>query len=199
MIDDLRSFQHDLPDGVRLLSIRFLRGLGVINIFDTLSDRYKPKGNAHTNEEGPGIDFIEVFQIHDWLDSAAASAQWILPDGHQWHPAAQSWVDLDWWDYERADEIAIYTDGSSYRGGSSCAAVFWVRSSSTWYFGGYLHHLLPGRPCAHRAELHGIVLGCQWLNHVLRVQQVLYGQAPEISLLLRCNLCWLQGFWPMGW
>lgn len=33
--------------------------------------------------------------------------QWILPDGHQWHPAAQSWVDLDWWDYERADEIAI--------------------------------------------------------------------------------------------
>lgn len=107
MIDDLRSFQHDLPDGVRLLSIRFLRGLGVINIFDTLSDRYKPKGNAHTNEEGPGIDFIEVFQIHDWLDSAAASVQWILPDGHQWHPAAQSWVDLDWWDYERADEIAI--------------------------------------------------------------------------------------------
>ena len=129
MIDDLRSFQHDLPDGVRLLSIRFLRGLGVINIFDTLSDRYKPKGNAHTKEEGPGIDFIEVFQIHDWLDSAAASAQWILPDGHQWHPAAQSWVDLDWWDYERADEIAIYTDGSSYRGGSSCAAVFWVRAA----------------------------------------------------------------------
>lgn len=198
VIDDQRSFQHELPDGVRLLYIRFSRGFGTINIADTLSDRYNPKGNVQPHEDGPGIDFIEVFQIRDWLDNATASVQWILPEGHQWHPAAQSWVDLDWWDYEKADEIAIYTDGSSYRGGSSCAAVFWVRSSSTWYFGGYLHHLLPGRPCAHRAELHGIVLGCQWLNHVLRVQQILYDQAPEIRFYFDATSAGYKAFGQWG-
>ena len=150
-----------------------------IKIADLLTDTFKPHG--HSAPIDGSLDFSEVINLGAWLDSAMVRVSWTLPTGCEWKESSLPWVDAPWWDYEKADEIHIYTDGSAYKGSSSCAAVIWICDAETWYFGGYVRHLLPGRPCPHRAELHGLLLGCHWLNHALQALHVLYGTLPSVK------------------
>ena len=150
-----------------------------IMIADLLTDTFKPHGQSAPIDGR--LDFSEVINLGAWLDSAMVRVSWILPTGCEWKESSLPWVDAPWWDYEQAEEIHIYTDGSAYKGSSSCAAVLWIYGAETWYFGGYVRHLLPGRSCPHRAELHGILLGCHWLNHALQALHVLYGTLPSVK------------------
>ena len=170
----------------------------VISLEKILTENYNPLGRAVEPPEGPGIDFTEVLNLCSWLDAATATTTWLLPEGAEWHAASIPWIHAPWWDYERADRIQIYTDGSAFQGGSCCAAVIWILSDSTWYFGGYLRHVLPGRPCAHRAELHGILLGCQWLNHALAALHTLYATTPEIQFLFDATSADYKAFGEWG-
>ena len=127
-----------------------------------------------------GISFHEVFDLWKWLDASTPQVQWTLPSGGEWHPASIAWTHSSWWNLLAADEIVIYTDGSANKHHSSAGAVFFVRLGGYWFYGGYIQQKLKGPPCAHRAELHGILISLHWLNSILHCLSYLQSHVPEV-------------------
>ena len=152
-----------------------------INISDSLQDAdYRPCGFHAQVDDSTGIDFRGVFSLWQWLDTAIPEVQWYLPEDIPWHPATASWTQ-SFWDLEWADQLYIYTDGSAHRkrNTSTAAAAFFARQGEDWHFAGYLRQDLPGPPCPHRAELHGLLIGLHWVNHTLHRLSVTQGSVPD--------------------
>ena len=144
-----------------------------------------------------GINFQEVLALWDWLDASLPEVSWLLPEGAQWHPQSLSWTTAAWWDLLQADEIAVYTDGSATKDSASAAAIFFVYSRGYWFYAGYLKQDLLGKPCAHRAELCGILLAYHYLNSTLRRLAHLQAAPPKIRLLFDATSAGYKaaGFW----
>ena len=171
-----------------------------ISLAQWIGGAYCPMHPDIAPETEGTLDFTAVTQLYSWLDSALVIPQMLLPEEATWHEASLPWIDAPWWDYERADAICIYTDGSASKQTSGSAAVIWIRCGYMWFFGGYLHHLLPGPPCAHRAELNGILLGFHWLNHALSVLQALYGAThiPNVEFFFDATSAGYKAFGQWG-
>lgn len=147
-------------------------------------NHYKPPrwtGSQQEEEKVEGIDFRDVLALWEWLDASSPEVTWSLPENTNWHPTSTPWTGATWWSLDKADEIAIYTDGSATADTSSAAAVFFVRISRYWHYAGYLKQDLHGKACAHKAELCGLILGYHWLNCALRRLALLQGLMPAIS------------------
>lgn len=129
------------------------------------------------------IDFKEVFALLEWIDASLPEVQWSLPEGVQWHEQSLPWTTTMWWDLAYADEISIYTDGSATKISSSAAAVIFARVGSRWYFAGYLKQDLISKPCAHRAELCGLLLAYHYVNATLRRLAFFQQDPPKINIL----------------
>lgn len=189
------SHQHcDLP-----FEIERPRG-EPIQLLEVLGNDYNPffQSWKKSDQDDQGIDFSDIFSLLDWLDSSAPIPSWILPEGTVWHDSTQPWIELPWWNYEAVEEVYIYTDGSARSSSSSAAAVIFVQLQGQWLYGGYLRNELLGPPCPHRAELHGILLSCHWLNHALRFQTLVYGNAPNITIAFDATSAGYKAFGQWG-
>lgn len=160
--------------------------------------------NPFRNQQGDqlqvpqgGIDFTEVVHLWNWMDASAPIPSWTLPD-IAWHPSTVPWIMAEWWNYEEVEEIFIYTDGSANKSESSAAAVIFLRAGIEWYYGGYLRRQLQGQPCAHRAELHGILLGYHWLNHSLKAHALLHGHVPSVVFAFDATSAGYKAFGQWG-
>ena len=171
-----------------------------ISLEEQLGDKFCPMPKAPTRETGDYLDFTAVTQLHSWLDSALVIPQMLLPEDVTWHESTVPWITAPWWDYEKVDLISIYTDGSATKSTSGSAAVIWLQCGYTWFFGGYLHQSLQGPPCAHHAELNGILLGFHWLNHALSVLQALYGATliPKVEFFFDATSAGYKAFGQWG-
>ena len=162
---------------------------------------FDPCGHGHFQNATPdqGLDFRGIFSLWQWLDAAIPTVGWTLPEGVHWHQATTPWVE-DWWDLVYADQIYIYTDGSAHskKGKSAAAAVFFVRKGFKWYYAGHLRQDLPGPPCPHRAELHGILLGLHWLNTTLHRLSITQWQLPAVHLAFDATSAGYKAFGQWG-
>ena len=162
-------------------------------------NHYKPPPVVIENDQpnDDGINFREVLALWDWLDASMPEVSWLLPDGAHWHSQSLPWTTAAWWDLMQADEIAIYTDGSATKGSASAAAIFFVYSRGHWFYAGYLKQDLLGKPCAHRAELCGILLAYHYLNSTLRRLAHLQAAPPKVHLLFDATSAGYKaaGFW----
>ena len=143
-------------------------------------DEYRPQSNAPPEVNDNGLDFTPVFDLWKWLDASYPSVRWSLPEGVDWHWATSQWI-TEWWDLGSAEELYVYTDGAANGTTSAAAAVFFARSNGVWYYAGYLRQDLAGGPCAHRAELHGILLGYHWINATLHRLSYTQATMPRVG------------------
>jgi len=153
---------------------------------------------AATARPNEGVDFDEVLQLWAWLDAALPEVQWALPPHIEWNASAIPWTDLDWWDLCQAEEIHIYTDGSASKEGCAASAVFFVKQNEEWKFGGFLCHELQGQPCAHRAELQGLMGGLHWLNSTLRRLSYFQQDFPKITFAFDATSAGYKAFGRWG-
>ena len=159
--------------------------------------RHRQENQNQSQTPQGGINFKEVIHLWNWMDASSPIPSWTLPDD-AWHTSTFPWITTEWWNYEEVDEIFIYTDGSANKLESSAAAVIFLRAGADWYYGGYLRHQLQGPPCAHRAELHGILLGYHWLNHSLKTHAVLYGRVPTVVFAFDATSAGYKAFGQWG-
>ena len=153
---------------------------------------------SRTRSPENGISFHEVFDLWKWLDASNPEVQWALPPEAEWHAASREWTNLPWWNLLAADEIVIYTDGSANKHGSSAGAVFFIRLGGHWFFGGYLQQKLKGPPCAHRAELHGILISLHWLNSTLHGLSYLQSHTPAVHFCFDATSAGYKAFGQWG-
>ena len=164
----------------------------------TEGQKYNPWREKHLEERAVGLDFDDVFSLWQWLDAATPTVEWILPEGVEWKKEARPWTDLEWWDLCYAEEICIYTDGSASSSGCAASAVFFILTQGQWFFGGYLCHVLQGEPCAHRAELHGLIAGLHWLNETLRRISYFQQSMPKITFAFDATSAGYKAFGEWG-
>ena len=162
---------------------------------------FDPCGNGHSRCAIPegGLDFRGIFSLWQWLGAAMPTVAWTLPEEVHWHHATIPWV-ADWWDLYYADQIYIYTDGSAHakKGTSAAAAAFFVRKGPMWYYAGHLRQDLPGSPCPHRAELHGILLGLHWVNSTLHRLSMTQKHIPAIHFAFDATSAGYKAFGQWG-
>ena len=169
-----------------------------INLASCLDgEQYQPKKQDVDGDQDRGMDFRPVFDLWAWLDASYPMVQWSLPEEAKWHWATESWTH-DWWDLHRADEIYVYTDGSANKTTSAAAAVFFVRTSHRWFYAGYLRQDLNGHPCAHRAELHGILLGYHWINATLHRLACTQTICPKVTFAFDATSAGYKAFGQWG-
>lgn len=173
------------------------RGTPISLTMSAQGQDYNP-WRAATARQNEGVDFDEVLQLWAWLDAALPEVQWALPPHIEWNASAFPWTDLDWWDLCQADEIHIYTDGSASKEGCAASAVFFVKQNEEWKFGGFLCHELQGQPCAHRAELQGLMGGLHWLNSTLRRLSYFQQDFPKITFAFDATSAGYKAFGRWG-
>ena len=145
------------------------------------------------------LDFRAVFSLWQWLDAALPVVSWSLPQGIEWHSSTLAWID-DWWDLQTAEEIYVYTDGSAHASHhtSAASAVFFVRTGYHWSYAGYLRQDLPGPPCPHRAELHGLLLGLHWICNTLHRLAFTQDRMPQINFAFDATSAGYKAFGQWG-
>ena len=73
-----------------------------------------------------------------------------------------------------------------------------MRISHRWFYAGYLRQDLNGHPCAHRAELHGILLGYHWINATLHRLAYTQTECPSITFAFDATSAGYKAFGQWG-
>ena len=73
-------------------------------LVEGLSDSYcyQPfRAHPRKSEAHGQISFAEVWDLLFWLDSATTLPGWLLHGDHEWHDSTLSWLDGDWWSFQK--------------------------------------------------------------------------------------------------
>eukprot|EP00435_Cladocopium_sp_Y103_P013768 s4354_g3.t1 len=113
------------------------------------------------------VDFRDVFQVHQWLDTHLFLPRYDLPDTLPFQPASRSWIDAQWWTPGTpGSEVRIYYDGSKiHQDGSSAAGAAvaaFVLTDLGWTFAGALSTALTAQTSSYTAELSASLLASKF-------------------------------------
>ncbi len=75
---------------------------------------------------------------------------------------------------------------------------FSIRAQEKWFFGGFLCQSLPGLPCAHRAELLGLLAGMHWVNTTLLHLCFLQASLPKVTFAFDATSAGYKAFGQWG-
>ena len=124
-----------------------------------------------TIEDVIEIDFSAAYNVFHRLDTHFLLPAYIFPPDTPWHPASMSWLALPLWDDGLpCHELCVYHDGGydSETKSAGFGVISFLRSGSTWYFGGALAGPLDCTS-AYQAELCGALVATKFLFDKLKI------------------------------
>eukprot|EP00435_Cladocopium_sp_Y103_P071511 s444_g37.t1 len=133
------------------------------------------------------VDFSQVFQAHDLLDSHCFLPAFDLPVDFPWLPASWEWIVADWWTPGViCHELKIYYDGSCLKNESCCTAgsavAAFVRSHHRWLFAGALATALDPGTSSYKAELSAAILAHKFAHDLLKIAALTQDFPPTVEL-----------------
>ena len=171
----MRTRFEDLSETHKVISLaEALPKREEISLSDHLfqhSGQFPPRiGNwPEAEAEQEGLDFRRVIDSCAWLDSHLTIADFVEPDGLQWHETSKPWIDLPWWQSEEIYEAYFYTDGSHCPLQDGSAAVMFLLTSDGWKFGGFRTVTTTPAISSYSAELGALVMAYKWGYDLLRL------------------------------